>query len=305
MSDLKNKFISVKEYNSVQEYKDEQVKEEIIEILNFTEKEAFDLEKKGFFFIPNKIIYIRRTDNFENIIKNLTKNKQKKIRKSIKNIQDLELIKENPVKKETFRGWYKEVYIPFIKSKGLGIIIVDENWCSKNLTKHKTYGIFFKKKGEIIAGIVGKNYKKDDYLPKRLSISLSAIKEEFKHLGINDYLNILMINFAYEQGYTYISRGKDTNLYGKHLSSGIPIFKTSLGYEILPYKKIPNILIKFNNLNNFNNPIFFVSYTKNSDKLIANLILKEDIKNINDYNKEFFLKLRVFKYEDKKIREIN
>ena len=114
-----------------------------------------------------------------------------------------------------------------------------------------------------------------------------------------------MIVFANECGYNYIYRGKDTNLYGKHLSSGIPVFKMSLGYEIIPIKKSTDMLLKFNNLDDFDDPIFFVSYAKNSKKLIANLILKKEPENIETiikkYNKPFFLKIRGYNYQNRKL----
>ncbi|MBU2634101.1 MAG: hypothetical protein KJ674_02550 [Nanoarchaeota archaeon] len=297
MSDLKNKFLSVKEYNSIKEYKEEKLNEEIIEILNFTKEEAYYLEKKGFFYMPNKIIYLRKTENTQNIIQKLSKNKRNKLKKYFKNIKDLEIIKENTINKETFREWYY-LYKENINFKKLGLTLIDQDWIIKN---KNTSGIFLKKQGELIGGIICKNCKEDNYLPKRMSISWSALKEGFRNLGLHDCLIILMIDFSYELNYNYISLGKDTNIYGKHLSPGIPLFKTSLGYEIFPYKKHQNILIKFNNLDNFDNLIFFLSYLKDQDELIANLILKEKTQNIDYYNKTFLKKLRVFKYENKEI----
>lgn len=299
MSDLSKKYISVKEYDSVSDYKDEKVKEEVIEILNFTPEEAFEMEKKGFFFMPNKITYIRKTATAEDVIKNLRRNKRKKIYKAIRYIKDLELVKEKTITKESFKEWYHQVYIPNLESKKIGILLVKETWWDEFTNGCKKLGIFFKKNGKIIAGIVARSHPKDKHLPRRISISLSATKKEFKNKGINDYLNILMIDFANEMGYDYLARGKDTNLYGKHLSAGLPVFKTALGYEIKPFKKDPDMLIKFNNLEKFEDVMFFVSYAKNSDKLIGNLILKKDVECVEDYNKPFFLKLRIFKYENK------
>tara|TARA_Y100000310_G_scaffold186269_1_gene186412 strand:+ start:64740 stop:65660 length:921 start_codon:yes stop_codon:yes gene_type:complete len=301
MSDLKNKFISVKEYGSISDYKEETVNEEIIEINEFDEKEAFDMEKKGFFFMPNKITYSRKTAKIGDVLNNLSKNKRKKINKIIKDLDKLELVKEKTIKESSFKEWYK-LYVSNLKSKKHGIIIIDENWWCKDLDKYEKVGIFFKKENKIIAGIVSRSFPKNEFFPKRMSISFSAIDNEFKNKGVNDYLNILMIDFANECGYDYIFRGKDTNLYGKHLSSGIPIFKTSLGYDIMPVKKEQNMLIKFNNLDDFNDVIFFVSYAKDSDRLIGNLILKTDFKDMKEHRKDFLLKLRVFKYENQELK---
>ena len=306
MSDLDKKFISLKLYADVKFYKNESVTEEIIELEKFTIDEAFELEKKGFFFMPNKITYARKTSKtIDAILTDLSKNKRKKLNKSIKNTTDLELIKESPVSENTYLDWYNNVYIPAIKKKTRGLVLAEHSWWSKDTDKCEKIGVFFKKEGKIVAGLVARSFNKDTNSPKRMSISYSAIKDEIKSEGINDYLNLCIIEFANQCSYNHIYRGKDTNLYGKHLSSGIPIFKMALGYEIIPIKNNNDILLKFNNLDAFGDTIFFVSYAKNSKKLIANLILKNDRKNVDEeikkYNKPFFLKIRGYVYKNKQL----
>jgi hypothetical protein len=292
MSDLKERFVSVKEYKNIKEYKEENIKEEIIEIIDFNKENAFEMGKKGFFFMPNKITYIRKTDSIENILNNLTKNKRKKIKKAIHKSEGIEIIKERPLTEESFKEWFK-LYIENLENKKYPKILATQDWWEKDLKDCEKIGLFLKKDNKIISGIVARS-KEKDLLPRRMSISFSATKEEFKDTGLYDYLNVLAINFANEINYKYIERGKDTNLYGKHLSTGIPIFKTSLGFEIKAVKDKPDILIKFNNLNEFEDKIFFVSYS-DSDKLIGNLIVK-DFNDIKSYKFDFLEKLRVFRW---------
>ena len=303
MSDLKEKFVSVKEYPSAKEYIEKRILEEVIEIRNFTRDDAFRMEKKGFFFMPNKITYFRKTTGDENeILDALSRNKRKKMKKAIKNSSDFEFVYENPLTEKTYLNWYDNVYVPNIALKKHGRIVAARDWWKIGNEHSRRIGIFFKKKGEVVSGIVAKSIQESSVLPKRMSISYSSGTEDVRHLGLMDCLNVKMIVFAKECGDDYIFRGKDTNLYGKHLSSGIPVFKTSLGYEIMPLKSGTDMLIKFNDLSGFDDTIFFVSYAKNSEKLIGNLIFKKEPENVEEYKKQFFSMLRVFRHTTGKLK---
>lgn len=303
MSDLKEKFVSVKEYPSAKEYIEERILEEVIEIRKFTKDEAFRMEEKGFFFMPNKITYFRKAAGDEcEILGALSRNKRKKMKKAIRNSSDFEFVYENPLTEKTYLDWYDKVYVPNIGLKKHGRIIAARDWQKKSNESSRKIGVFFKKKGDVVSGIVAKSIQENSVLPKRMSISYSSGTEDVMHLGLMDCLNVKMIIFAKECGYDYIFRGKDTNLYGKHLGSGIPVFKTSLGYEIMPLKSEADMLIKFNDLSGFEDTIFFVSYTKNSEKLIGNLIFKKEPENVEEYKKPFLSMLRVFRYTNRKLK---
>lgn len=299
MSDLKNKLISVKELAKLSDYLENQpAKEEVIEILNFKKEDVAAAEKKGFFFMPNKITYMRRTDTRENIIEQFNKNKRKKVKKAEKFIEEnkIAIITEEKVTQLNYMEWFSSIYTKNIQEKEKGIPSATENWWNEELDECKKVAVYAKKEGKIIAGIVARSYKKDEQFEERLSISYSGVLAEYKNSGINEFLNVVIIDFAKKLSYEWISRGKDTNIYGKHLSAGIPVFKTSLNYEIL--SKGPDMLIKFNNMDEFNDVVFFVSH--GIKKLVGNLILKTDI-NIEEYAFSFLEKLNVFSFIDGKI----
>ena len=301
MSDLSEKFISVKKYGNLKDYREESVSEEVIEIENFTRKEAFEMEKHGFFFMPNKITYARKTVDFDSLVKELSKRKRQYLKKYIENSKVLDIVKSRPIDEKIYKKWYKEVYVPEITSKEHGAVLAEKDWCNIDLDSCEKVGIFFKDGEKFVAGAVSRSYPKDVY-PKRLSISYYATGDKFKDLGVNFYLNLLMIDLASKCGYKDIFIGKDTNLYGKHLNSGVSIFKMSIGYEILAHKKNPDMLIKFNNLDEFGDVLFFASYAKDSDKLIGNVILNNIEKSVDEYKRSFFLKLRVFNFVNGKLK---
>jgi hypothetical protein len=290
MSNFELKHMTVKKYPATSDYKDEKTDCEIIEIEKFSAKDAEAMKKNGFFLMPNKVTYARKTAPFEQLMKELAKNKRNKIKKAQK--QGFQIIQEKKLSNESYAEWHKNVYLPKISGKKLGIITAPKEWLEG--TK---IGVFAKDKGKIIGGMVAKKFLKDSQFPERMSISYSGVKNEYSKTGVNELLNAMMIDLAYKEKHAWIFRGSDTSIYGKHLSPGIPIFKTSLNFEMLPRK--PKVLIKFNNLDKFNDIVFFVSYGKKG--AIGNLILKKPIENEKEYRFKFLEKLRVYEYRAGKL----
>jgi len=253
--------------------------------------------------MPNYITYFRKTDSIDNILAMLSKNKRKKIKKGMKNMEDFEIVREDEITPEMFKEWY-ELYKSCIEEKEeKGILLINRDWVYENRDSSQKLGLFLKKDGRIIAGLLTRSFGETSFLPRRLSISYSAIHKDYKGLGLNDYFNLLLIEYAKDQGYRYIARGKDTNLYGKHLSVGIPVFKTALGYEMIPVKTEPKILIKFNDLKKFGEKVFFLSFCEDSKKMIGNLIFNDvEVENSHDYLMDFLKELRVFEWKDGELR---
>ena len=314
MSNLDSKFISLLKFKTQKDYFEYDFLKNVDDTTEIIEIENFDrnLIKKcivnnNFFLLPNNITYVRQTQSFESIIESLSKNKKKKIRKLLKNFEklqeekNLQIILEDQVSQELFDKWFK-LYTRCLSEKERGVLLLNKKWPTIDIDTCTKMGVFVLQGDEVVGGIVGRSFDKNSWIDRRFSISYSAIDKDFKSTGINDYINLLIIELAYKNNFKLISRGKDTNLYGKHLSSGIPIFKCSLGYEIIPYKSKPDILIKFKNLKLFNFPIFFVSYLNESTNyLAANLIINDSLDDINSSDLTRYKLpgcdiLRVYKY---------
>jgi hypothetical protein len=110
-----------------------------------------------------------------------------------------------------------------------------------------------------------------------------------------------MIDYARELGFDLIHRGRDTNLYGKHLSIGIPVFKISFGFDIKPDSKSGDMLIKPNNLSGFRGSAYFLSYGKGG--LVGNLIIKEgDEPDARDYLCQSVKQIRIYEQTDHSLK---
>lgn len=260
------------------------------------------LKSKESFHIPNYITYVRQTQNFEDALNSLSKNKRKKIQSIIKKHKDkYEIIKQEVIEKEKYLEWYENVYLTSLNKKEKGLVSAKKDWFESQ--KEKKLAIYIKKEGKIIAGIIGREYEQNDSLDKRFSISYSGILRDEAENGLGEYLNLLMIDFAKQKGFELITRGKDINFYGWHLSTGIPVFKTSLGYKITPLKNQGESNILPYNLDKFKDTILFFSYDKEKN-LEANIIIKQkdqDIKQLLDLGVK---KTNIYLYQEHKITHI-
>jgi len=283
VSNLDSKNYYVKHFNNFDDYlncKDSVFDEEIIEIDNFSDDDIFNSKTEGFLYIPNYIQYMRRSASFDEILSEMSKNKIKKIKKGKKEIERFKILIEENLTKNSFEDFYK-LYLKRVDEKENGIVSCRENWFEIDIEKSKKIGIFVYDCEKLIAGIVARSFNAGEILPRRMSISYSALDSEYRNLGINDYLNVLMIDLVNKLGFEYVFRGMDTNLYGKHLNVGIPVFKRSFGYKIVENKLKPRVLIKFNNLENFSDEIKFFSFDE-SENLVENIIENEKkIKYVN------------------------
>ena len=301
MSDLKDKGFSVREIESLKADGCSYA-EDIVEVMRFTREEAFESGKTGFFFMPNKITYSRPTASLEDVLEGLGRSKRKRIRKAMNSLGDLEFVTERPITQESYTEWHRKLYVPGMESRSRGLVIARPDWWKAGKPGSERFGLFFRKNGEIVAGIMARSFRKDGLLPERFSISFSAVREDLRRTGINDYLNALTIDYARKCGYGYISRGRDTNLYGLHLSAGIPVYKISLGFDINPDRKSPDILIRFNRPENLDT-IFFVSYNRDMS-LCGNLIAagKVSRQEAGEYMCGTVKEIRVFRKTGNEIR---
>jgi lipid II:glycine glycyltransferase (peptidoglycan interpeptide bridge formation enzyme) len=188
-------------------------------------KNIDEFVKKGFFYIPNKITYRREIpSSVDDLLKSLKKNKRKKIKKSLKKCSEIKFVRVKELDWKMYNEWLK-VYKQMIGAKKHGNILATTEWFDKH--KKKRYAVFALKDGKVVGGIIGKILIHDK---ETLSVSFSAYDKKFSSDGLNEVLNVEMMEFAREFGLKYINRGIDTNLYGYHLSVGMYLFKKSLGF---------------------------------------------------------------------------
>ena len=250
--------------------------------------------RENYFHVPLKITYKFNVPETEDeYLASLSKNKRKKIKKSLRRAKEEEVsfIFDFPIKKNNFFEWLA-IYNENIDAKEKSMLFVDESWYNKN--KNKGGGIFAKKEGKIIGGIIFKKMRKSDYFDERWSVGFSSTKKEFLILGINELLNYYLVSFAKEKGIKVLVRGMDTNLYGYHLSPGLYLFKKSLGFKVIPYKKKGFYYMKINSFKKFKNEILFFSLNDN-DLLIGNIMSREKIENIKEFEGNFLSELRQYK----------
>ena len=317
MSNLKDKYINIQEFKTSYEFENiicndnSYSKFKDIEIFEIEDLNSIDTTKQNsrpLFMMPNYVTYYLKTQDEDIIISNLKKNKKKKIKKIKKELEEnpnYSIIVQSPISKETFNEWF-ELYKQNLNAKDKGILLLKNDWWEKELDNCEKMGIFIVKhegsKQRIKGGILGRSFKEDSHFAKRFSISYSTFESQDLPSGISEYINLKYISEVKALGYEHLFRGKDTNIYGKHLSSGIPIFKCSLGFTIIAYTKEQDMAISFNNLNAFTFPLFFMSYKNNSigSKLIGNCITHNDCskntKSTKEFNFPFLEELHEYSY---------
>ncbi len=261
-----------------------------------------DTEK--FFYLSYKVTYkfdVPKTE--EDYLNSLSKNKRKKIKKSLKKAKDdnIDFCFEFPLEKQHFFEWI-DVYRENISLKEKKEFHVDESWFDTN--NERKGGIFALKQGKIIGGIVFKKMPENDYFKERWSIGFSSTKKAFMILGINELLNYHLINHAIEKGIKLVLRGMDINIYGNHLSTGLYLFKKSLGFKTIPYPRKGFYYMKINSFKKFKNELLFFSI-KDKDLLIANMMSRNEIENPDDFKAGFLGGLKFYRIiDDNSFQEI-
>jgi hypothetical protein len=277
--------------------KEDELNEEILKDADIVYIKEKPKNTEEFFYVPYKVTYkfdVPKTE--EDYLNSLSKNKRKKIKKSLKKAKDenISFIFEFPLKREHFFEWIK-VYRDNISLKEKREFHVDETWFDKN--SESKGGFFALKDGKIIGGIVFKKMPENEYFKERWSIGFSSARKEFTIFGINELLNYNLINQAINHNIGLILRGMDINMYGNHLSTGLYLFKKSLGFRIIPYPKKGFYYMKINSFSKFKNELLFFSI-KEKDLLVANMMSRKDIERPDDFKANFLAGLKFYKIID-------
>lgn len=249
---------------------------------------------KGFFHRPLKIRYVMEVPkDKDSYLASIKRNKRKRILRAFRDCkeQDIEIIKEEVLTEESFKDWF-ELYKESLGKKKRGIVRINENWVAEK--KGLAVGIFARKDKELIGGILLKKIPDKN----RMSICYSTIKKEFTKYSVNEYLNFEALMLSSRLGFKTINRGKDTNLYGHHLSPGLFLFKKEFGFGVEPVKMRGDVLTKIVNYDKFEDKIFFFSYGKKG--LIGNLILKKEVDS-SEFEADFLERLDVYLIKNNKL----
>jgi len=182
----------------------------------------------GLFWKANKIIW-RLDINPQYPFGHLDRKKRKKLFHNAKQADKLgiKVVLENDLKQESFIKWF-EIYQKQTEEKSLGRLAISQKWLAERQEKgEKVGGILVYQGDNMLGGLLFKKFLKKN----RLSVSYRAyIRKNGLELGIGGLLEYYLLYFISGMGFKTITRGRDTNLYGHHLSPGLFHFKRSYGF---------------------------------------------------------------------------
>ncbi|MBU1086872.1 MAG: GNAT family N-acetyltransferase [Candidatus Omnitrophica bacterium] len=141
---------------------------------------------------------------------------------------------------------------------------------ARDYLKNKRMGVYLKKDGRIIGGIIVRKFR------DRYSISFaatdSAARQEIRSMQF--FLMQSMIKESIKKGFARLGYGVDTNLYGHHLSTGLMQAKINSGF--VPKSTGTSELMKITDFNVFDLPVFFFNFGANN-QLESTLIITEEL----------------------------
>jgi hypothetical protein len=97
-------------------------------------------------------------------------------------------------------------------------------------------------------------------LRDRLSAAYGAFDPAHRELDLEHYLIMQALRRCIDARAPRLSLGRDTNLYGHHLSLGLPPYKLRLGFKPLAYERSGRELVKIQGFAPFRDGAFFYSY---------------------------------------------
>lgn len=181
-----------------------------------------------------------------------------------------EILEQKPIQDEIFNQWY-ELYKENINKKEVGVLHLNENWLTESESSKNSTGIFFRKEGKIIAGVVlipfsdGKSFQ---------CAYRAHVYEKIKDSSISEILEYLIDKFAIENQFKLITRGTDSNLYGIQLKTSLNDFKKQYGFKATPLDSkghyYPRYLIFFKSYEQV------VTYTYGENRTLEEKVLNQD-----------------------------
>lgn len=247
------------------------------DMVNIINPDKVMLEKfKDFIYRPLKITYVLDIIDINSYLKGLTRKRRKWIYRARRAFKDFKLVKEERVSEESFKEWFK-IYRENLGRMDKGVERISE----EKFRKKRMAGIFLKKDNEMLGGVLLTKKK------KAISISFIASREEFFKENINEFLYFNVILFARELNYNRVEMGIESNLYGHHLSTGLYLFKKSLGFRVEAKEKYGWALTKINNFDKFSD-VFMIGF----DNGLVGYLFKKSVDE-ERFKADFLKELRV------------
>lgn len=210
---------------------------------------------------PEKIIFEIDVINFDDYINNFESSKRSSILKRIRDCESSYAIEfQQEINIDDFNTWLLG-YKRFISTLTDGRDRIDPNWFSEKASQH--IGAFIKDRlsNEIVGGGLIKVFG------MKLSLSYAYYEEDLKKKGGSTYLLMELFKYAGKNNFSKISLGRDSNLFGGHLSTGLLDYKLSWHSKPSISDKIKISYIKVNE----NSKKRFKYYTLNDrNELVLN-----------------------------------
>jgi len=271
---------------------------DIVSIKNPHNQEERDkLERKGFVFAPEKVLWYKYTpktlDEYLSSIK-----KGKYIKKNLRKLEEKGIKFKYDIGTKDMKlldDWYK-LYEESVINRERGIKRVSKKNLQERSDMNALY--MFDKDDELLAGIMlqeGKSNQKGTYN----SAAYGAFSR--KYPGITDVMYYKLIERAIEKDMKATNLGIDTNFYGYQLKNTLYKFKNSVGFTPRPYRIKNYHHLKVINPDKFDNPFCFIETDfKTHSKAINNVFLRGDERiRMENYNAKDGMKL----YLDDKLKK--
>ena len=272
--------------------------------------------REGFIYTPNRVTYSlavpkqEPTQNVEqalekyyesNFKSDLRRKRKREVRLIEEAVQrgDLELVTDkggdNLPASESFLELYDTEMGTMERGRRPLLAAVEKAGGKAKFMKPRT-GIYLKQHGQIIGGIIVR--KHENYY----EISYEATdREKRQHIrNMSFYFLVQVLRLSIADGFTQLSCGTDTNLYGHHLNVGLMRNKVSVGYVPQPYKPAGDQLMRITHFEPFNFPIFFYNYATDGQlesTAIAPDTMADEVERLEGVTPKF----NVYAYADGKI----
>lgn len=199
---------------------------DIIFVDNPTENEIEMGRDNGYYLAPVNVLWTRPIVSFENFLELKKSDERSRFKSKLKRSENVRT-EIGPITLEDFNHWYS-VYEEEVVARERGRRVIEPTWAAEKGTKLKRYRKMFfydKDSGEFLGGMILRKQDKT----KTLQAPYAAYKSRARDLNLGVRAFAEAMNYGAKRGYSVLSYGSDTNLYGHHLPISLMEYKSSLG----------------------------------------------------------------------------